>query len=420
MANNYKTLDGISIISGFALNSPAPMDSRTIVSNLAELDPDYIYTGLVVYVNSQDDTKGLYVYNGESWKPVATSTTTGDIEIPEVDLTGYATEQYVKDEIAKIDFPKTDLSDYALKTELFSKNYNDLTNKPTIPSIAGLATESYVNTAISNLSSSNHNHNDLYAPISHSHTYKPSFSKYISHGAGNPQAINFITVDYSTYTSSYAAYFKLDATSCHGNGVSYQFLEEIIIGVTSAGNISLAINKSCQQACGQVDGIERYFGDVFAVKDETNKKVYFYILGGQYCLSWYTDLTPIGSATTAGVTQHTSLTLYSSGDKIWAQGCGNTCHDYLPISGGNLTGALTVNGAGGIDTNGYVTSTWLKTTSATDLNKVASKVAVIDASGWIYYRTPAELMSDMGAASKTDVDSLIEISSDGKTLTINI
>jgi hypothetical protein len=66
MANNYKTLDGISIISGFALNSPAPMDSRTIVSNLAELDPDYIYTGLVVYVNSNDDTKGLYVYNGES------------------------------------------------------------------------------------------------------------------------------------------------------------------------------------------------------------------------------------------------------------------------------------------------------------------------------------------------------------------
>jgi hypothetical protein len=29
-------------------------------------------------------------------------------------------------------------------------------------------------------------------------------------------------------------------------------------------------------------------------------------------------------------------------------------------------------------------------------------------------------MSDMGAAAKTDVDSLIEISSDGKTLIINI
>ena len=32
----------------------------------------------------------------------------------------------------------------------FSGNYNDLTNKPTIPSIEGLATEEYVNTAVAN------------------------------------------------------------------------------------------------------------------------------------------------------------------------------------------------------------------------------------------------------------------------------
>lgn len=32
----------------------------------------------------------------------------------------------------------------------FSGNYNDLTNKPTIPSIAGLATEAYVDTAVAN------------------------------------------------------------------------------------------------------------------------------------------------------------------------------------------------------------------------------------------------------------------------------
>jgi len=40
---------------------------------------------------------------------------------------------------------------YALKTELFSKSYNDLTDKPAIPSITGLASEEFVNTAISNL-----------------------------------------------------------------------------------------------------------------------------------------------------------------------------------------------------------------------------------------------------------------------------
>ena len=34
----------------------------------------------------------------------------------------------------------------------FSGNYNDLTNKPAIPSIAGLATEAYVNNAVANIS----------------------------------------------------------------------------------------------------------------------------------------------------------------------------------------------------------------------------------------------------------------------------
>ena len=33
------------------------------------------------------------------------------------------------------------LDNYATKDELFSKDYNDLTNKPTIPSIDGLATK---------------------------------------------------------------------------------------------------------------------------------------------------------------------------------------------------------------------------------------------------------------------------------------
>ncbi len=36
-------------------------------------------------------------------------------------------------------------------TTLFSGNYNDLTNKPTIPSIDGLATETYVNNAVANI-----------------------------------------------------------------------------------------------------------------------------------------------------------------------------------------------------------------------------------------------------------------------------
>lgn len=44
-----------------------------------------------------------------------------------------------------------DLSEYAKKEDLFSGSYNDLTDKPEIPSIEGLATEEFVNTAINNI-----------------------------------------------------------------------------------------------------------------------------------------------------------------------------------------------------------------------------------------------------------------------------
>lgn len=43
------------------------------------------------------------------------------------------------------------LAEYAKKSELFSKDYNDLTNKPTIPSTEGLATEKYVDDAIAGI-----------------------------------------------------------------------------------------------------------------------------------------------------------------------------------------------------------------------------------------------------------------------------
>lgn len=64
-------------------------------------------------------------------------------------------------------------------------------------------------------------------------------------------------------------------------------------------------------------------------------------------------------------------------------------HDnYLPISGGSLTGNLKGQ---------YITGTWLQTTATADK---AGDFATIDASGWIYYRTPAETLSDIDAASK--------------------
>lgn len=55
-----------------------------------------------------------------------------------------------------------------------------------------------------------------------------------------------------------------------------------------------------------------------------------------------------------------------------------------------------------VDLNGnlagkYIMGTWLMTTEATDLGRVPGKIAVLDESGWVYYRTPAELLGDLGA-----------------------
>lgn len=59
----------------------------------------------------------------------------------------------------------------------------------------------------------------------------------------------------------------------------------------------------------------------------------------------------------------------------------------LNKSGGTLTGNLTGQ---------YLTGTWLQTTDASDLGSTPGKVAVLDGSGWVYYRTPSELRGDMG------------------------
>ena len=69
----------------------------------------------------------------------------------ELNAKGLATVTYVNQEIGKIQNSsyddteiKNQLADKADRTELFSKSYNDLTDKPTIPSVDGLASEEFV------------------------------------------------------------------------------------------------------------------------------------------------------------------------------------------------------------------------------------------------------------------------------------
>ena len=65
----------------------------------------------------------------------------------------------------------------------------------------------------------------------------------------------------------------------------------------------------------------------------------------------------------------------------------------LDKTGGTLTG--NVYGK-------YFCGTWLQSTAASDLGRAPGKIAVLDDSGWVYYRTPAELLADIGAMSGGD------------------
>ena len=71
-------------------------------------------------------------------------------------------------------------------------------------------------------------------------------------------------------------------------------------------------------------------------------------------------------------------------------------------------------GSSSIGTNGYIEGTWLKTTNA---GNKAGDFATIDGSGWIYKRTPAQVLSDIGAASSSHNHDSNYVKKTGDTMT---
>lgn len=69
------------------------------------------------------------------------------------------------------------------------------------------------------------------------------------------------------------------------------------------------------------------------------------------------------------------------------------------ISGAKTFSSDIKVGSSSIGKNGYIEGTWLKTTATTD-NK--GNFATLNG-GWIYYRTPAEVLGDIGGASTAQV-----------------
>lgn len=70
-------------------------------------------------------------------------------------------------------------------------------------------------------------------------------------------------------------------------------------------------------------------------------------------------------------------------------------------TGDTMTGTLKV-GSAELQTNGYVTGTWLRTTANTALSSTPQKVAVIK-DGWIYSRTLDETKTDIGLGNVDNV-----------------
>lgn len=80
-------------------------------------------------------------------------------------------------------------------------------------------------------------------------------------------------------------------------------------------------------------------------------------------------------------------------------------------SGGTLNGNLTGK---------YITGTWLQTTDASELSTTPEKIAVLDSTGWIYYRTLEHLKSDLGVGSGSGSSNLPDVttSDNGKFLQV--
>lgn len=74
------------------------------------------------------------------------------------------------------------------------------------------------------------------------------------------------------------------------------------------------------------------------------------------------------------------------------------------LTGGNtFTGTQVLNspGSGGysINAGGYVKGSWLQASATSNKGANTGKVCVFDDAGWIYYRTPAEILTEAGGAT---------------------
>lgn len=91
---------------------------------------------------------------------------------------------------------------------------------------------------------------------------------------------------------------------------------------------------------------------------------------------------------------------------------------YAKLAGGNtFTGKQTLNSPAtdgySIDASGYIKGSWLQASAPSNKGSNTGKVCVFDGAGWIYYRTPKEVIIDAECAVKYEVKKTIDFANSG-------
>lgn len=91
---------------------------------------------------------------------------------------------------------------------------------------------------------------------------------------------------------------------------------------------------------------------------------------------------------------------------------------YAKLAGGNtFTGKQTLNSPAtdgySIQAAGYIKGSWLQASAPANKGSNTGKVCVFDGAGWIYYRTPKEVIIDAECAVKYEVKKTIDFANSG-------
>jgi hypothetical protein len=142
----------------------------------------------------------------------------------------------------------------ALTTQLFSGSYTDLTNKPTIPSLTGYATENYVSTSISNLIDAAPTTLDTLNELAAALGDDPNYATTITTALGNKLDSSTAASTYLTQTNASSTYLtQTNASSTYAPIASPTFtgtvagITKTMVGLSNVDNTTDA-NKPVSTA----------------------------------------------------------------------------------------------------------------------------------------------------------------------------